>query len=277
MSGTTFLESNGNLVRTPSNIRDKLPPGFEDIQPRVFNMISAKTEIMQAQHLAAATTYALPMPVHASPLINVMTTKKDTAEWKPKYVPMLLSYAQLGQIRVAINAGLFGKLTPAELVKKAEETCQQEGIEQVNTFYNDIDALCALNNITEQQRLDSFITRLEIFTIACLNRLEKMIHTCIIGESNIPFHMCCTPQVYPTIDALTMEQLPQFWDLFVKYWTTKVDITNIELQKHSNIEPTQWITVEGLDQTPHTVPKENMWKGYLTPKTAQEYFNYFKE
>lgn len=277
MSASSFLESNGLMVRTPARIRKMIPEEFLSIQPRVFKMMAAKSEIADAQYLAAAVTFTLPMPIHASPIVNALTTELDKLEWKPKYVPMLMTYAQLGFIRVAINSGLFAPLTTPELVKSAEEQCQKEGLEQSDQLYNDIDSIIMNQHLSEQQKIDNFLGRLEIFTVQTINRIEKMVHTCVIGEKNVPLQMCLTPMDFPTIDQLHPSLHRKFWDLFVKYWQAKVDITNIELKRDADIDPTQWITIEGLADTPKTVPKEQMWKGYLTVKTAQEYFNFFKE
>ena len=277
MSGATFLETNGNLVRTPRIVREKMSKEFRSIEPKVFKMISAKTDIADAQYLAAATSYTFPMVVHSSPIVNALTTVQDVCEWKPKYVPMLVTYAQLGQLRVAINGGLFKEFTPPDLVREAELECQQQGQAQVEKLYDDIDEIHGRADLSPAQKRDLFITRVEHFTIQNLNRLEKMIHTCVIGEENIPFELCKTPLECPTIDVLAPNQIDQFWDLLVKFWTTKVNITNIELQKHSDVEPTQWITVEGLAQTRTAVPRDQMWKGYLTPKTAEEYYKFFTE
>lgn len=277
MSASSFLESNGLMVRTPARIRKMIPQDFLSIQPRVFKMMAAKSEITDAQYLAAAVTFTLPMPVHASPIVNVLTTVENQLEWKPKYVPMLMTYAHLGFIRVAINSGLFAPLTTPELVKSAEEQCQKEGLEQSDQLYDDIDMIISNPYLSEQQRVDEFLTRIEIFTIQTINRIEKMIHTCVIGEKNVPLQMCLTPMEFPTMDQLHLSLHSKFWDLFVKYWQAKVDITNIELKRDADIDPTQWITIEGLIDTPRTIPKEQMWKGYLAVKTAQEYFNFFKE
>ena len=277
MSVSSFLESNGLMVRTPARIREMIPKDFLSIQPRVFKMLAAKSEIADAQYLAAAVTFTLPMPVHASPIVNVLTTVENQLEWKPKYVPMLMTYAQLGFVRLAINSGLFAPLTSPELVKSAEEQCQKEGLEQSDQLYNDIDEIINDGVFSEQQKLERFLTRIELFTVQTINRIEKMIHTCVIGEKNVPLQVCLTPCEFPTIDQLHPSLHPKFWDLFVKYWQAKVDTTNIELKRDADIEPTQWITIEGLIDTPRVVPKEQMWKGYLTMKTAQEYFNFFKE
>ena len=99
-----------------------------------------------------------------------------------------------------------------------------------------------------------------------------MIHTCVIHEENIPFELCKTPLECPHVDVLSPEQKAQFWDLLPKYWKVKVDSANIELKKHSDVEPTQWITLNALIQ--NDTP---MWKGYLSVTTAAEYFNYYTQ
>ena len=51
MSGSTFLETNGSLVRTPSSVRDKVPNDFKTIEPKVFKMLSAHRAIAEAQYI----------------------------------------------------------------------------------------------------------------------------------------------------------------------------------------------------------------------------------
>ena len=113
------------------------------------------------------------MPVHSSPIVNILTTVANECEWKPKYVPMLVSFAQLGQIRVAINGGLFKNVATPEIVLKAEIECKKQGQADVERLFVDVDNIYARNDLTVQQKIDLFITRMEHYTIHLLNRWEK--------------------------------------------------------------------------------------------------------
>jgi len=63
--------------------------------------------------------------------------------------------------------------------------------------------------------------------------------------------------------------------MFTQYWEFKVDTVNETLHADADIEPTQWITTNGLQLAHTQVPAEQLWKGYLTPKTISEYMDYF--
>ena len=272
---TSFLVTQGNLVRTPLAVRERIPKSTLDVQPKVFKMLSAKSDIKDAQYLAASVSFTLPNIVESSPIVNLLTTVPDKSEWKYKYVPMLHTYAELGQLRVAINGGIF-KEVPQAAIANAENTCIEEGRVLQSQFLDDIDTIIGDPAIGEREKITQFITRVEHFTIQTLNRIEKMIHTCIIGEAAIPLAQCLTPLSFPPYSVLQEFQKGDFWELFVNYWSTKVDITNVELKRDCDIEPLQWITVDGLANTINVVPPAELWRGYLTTRTASEYLNFFK-
>ena len=274
-SNGTILECRELFARVPIAIMQRVPQGILDIQPRVFRILATKKDLKESMLTAASCSFTLPMPVHTSPLITLLKSDPNAQEnlWHPRYVPFSDSFAELGQLFTATLGGIYG--TDEVKVQQVLQQFSQEGERQADQLTEDLCTIATSKELTEQDRISQFLSRLEMATIQVLNRYETFLHTCLIGDENVPLALCLTPMVFPTLSQIHPDKRNDFFDRLTQYWMTKVDGTNEKLEADAKVQPQEWLTTEGLRQAHTQVAPEQLWRGYLTPKTASEYMAYF--
>lgn len=272
---TSFLECREYFVRVPQPIIQRVPEDVLKIQPRVFKILATKKELKISMLTAASTSFTLPMPVHVSPIVTLLKTDPNAQQdlWKPRYVPFSDSYAELGQLFTAVAGGMYAD--PPGKVQEILQQFSQQGELQATKLADDLTAIATSTSVDEKEKMSQFLLRLEMATIELINRYETFLHKCLVGDEQIPLALCLTPAVFPTVEDIHEDKRGEFFDLFTQYWQTKVDVTNEKLEMDARVVPQQWITIEGLRQAHTQVSPSELWRGYLTPKTAAEYLNYF--
>lgn len=271
MATSSFLECREHFVQVPVPIIRRVPQEILKIQPRVFKILASRKDLKLSMLEAASNSFTLPMPVHASPVVALLTSDPTTQDdvWRFRYIPFSDSYAELGQLFTATIGGLYE--VDAEKLESTLRHFEQEGERQTNQLVDDLISICTSPILDDVERTSQFLCRLEIATITLLNRYETFLHQCLIGDEHIPLALCLTPMVSPTFESLHEKERARFFELFVQYWRVKVERTNEKLALDSDVPAEQWITLDGL-----TSPSgDSLWRGYLTPKTASEYMNYF--
>lgn len=259
------------VMRMPHSIRERMPDPKTGpaLNPRVLSMLNTNQEIKIADLSVPCVGPTLPGVVHNSPLLALLA--EDT--WLPRYVPFLEARLKLSQMCTLLRQDVVPKLD-AKVKDAAFKTYDQEAAYREEAVMNQIEKINDDEGLTLKEKVTAFLMTCERFNVQHLNQLERVVHTCLVGEKNIPFAMCKTP-IEPAsyhVSFLHDQDKERFWTQFCLYWETKVLLVNQHMEAHCRVKPTQFITVQGLREAHTQVSPDELWNGYLTPKTATEYY-----
>ena len=285
---STFLEpinSDGSEVRVPGHIIERVPPFVRKLEARFLSAVAQKRDIVTASASFSSVAFTLPMPLMQSPILLLLkaagaaedcTTASSTF---PAYTYYSATMARLCQMFAVIRSGFFPDIEQRTIEQAIKAFDQERGLNQA-TFMREIGAILETQpkgGPFSQQVTEAFLKRMELETFKLINRYERFLHATLIGDKRIPSQLCMTPPVTPSVDKLLIDDRLRFHEeAFVQFWTLKLEITNAELERDANVKPVRWLTLDGLSTAHKQCPPQELWRGYLTPKTTHEYMTYFQ-
>jgi hypothetical protein len=197
--------------------RQRIPHALQTLAPNVFKAMASYEEGAELLNNAILVQPALPMPVHASPLISLfenqhlpgeaphdMLTRPPT--WKRKYISWAKSARQLHELKTLALENvlpLHESITPQIRADMYKEFCRQLGL--METAQNrDLDTLygnAAGASVSHTAVMERFLALMERYSLSYIWLLEYFLHSLLVAPygPSITLDTVLTPNITPSL------------------------------------------------------------------------------
>jgi hypothetical protein len=203
------------------------------VPPNLMKALSSMTDLGSRDLTAIAFQPAMPMPVHASPLVSLFEnafllsakeSKKDVIySYKPRYISFTYSCYQLHQLaRMCVNGVIpFHPTFNVDMLRGAEQTMRNR-IKTIDNMQNE-----ALDELYDDQNginAAGFASALVAHSYRYIHVLEEFIWTCLVAPYGIPLVAVLTPEYdQPTLGGCSPQIQEQVIKDMITFFRHKVD------------------------------------------------------
>lgn len=288
-----LLEDNGQgRVRW---MADAVPPSVVSVAPHVMNALSAYTDEMSKHKAAIMLHPCLPMIVHSSPMVSLISgvavvppgqekQKQLPRPWHPRYTSFVYSAYQLHQLYLLAKHGCFP--FPSEFTQERQrQICSnhQRQIEMAEELQNSrLDALyrraVAEGNDAKDAVMHEFIALMESYCHHYLHIYEYTLHALLVEpRCQLALEHVLTPSnMSPSLDMCLPEVRERVLEDCNTFFNHKIQ-TRVEQEAEILKRGEQLVDARPLVQMPvnsarQPCPPHLLFRGYLPLRTIYEYF-----
>jgi len=198
--------------------RTRIPHALRTLAPNVFKAMASYEEGTELLSTAILMQPALPMPVHASPLVALFEAQhlddetptdmlKREPTWKRKYISWVKSAHQLQTIKTLALNGVFPlheSLKEEHVKGMYGEFCKQLKImeTQQNADLDDLYNNASGASYTHRGVVERFLLLTELYSLMHIHLLEYFLHALLVAPYGvgIPLDAVLTPNDTPSLD-----------------------------------------------------------------------------
>lgn len=274
---------------------DCIPVTFPVVSIQTMEALASINQMTASYKAQFADLPALPMPIHASPLVALIECKVGRGQtqlpWKPRYISWMMSMFQLAQFMELARSGIIP--VPPNTKPTLADECGALFRHQVKRYkvmqYLRIRALHEQvrdNPSSLEQALQQFVSYLEDFSFYYIHSMERFLFQTILephhSETLLLEHVL-TPRDKPTLSQCENQQAQQ--KLMAEFFQLKPHTFKDREEREDQERERRDYNALDTRQIPHrieynsmtnqimvNVPEHTVYRGFIDRQTILEYF-----